>query len=455
MKCQYCGTENADDAKFCAACGKPVTGQKEATDETEVAAEAAETPETAEKPETNEKTQKKKNSGNRKTKLMMILICVAAVIIFLAGFMIMRARKTIDLDKYVSFESTGYEGSGDVYAQIDWQKVEKKYGSRLSFTKEFKEQYGIGADSVSPVDVLQSFISVEVESDSNLSNNDKVKYKWNINKEYSQYVKCRLKYKDGSYKVTGLEEVKSFDAFKDLDVKFNGTEPSGYVTWDYKGSGLTAADFQCEDYETLKNGDKIKIYLDKSKADEYSANFGKTPEKWEKEYTVKGLNYYITKSSELDDETLKEMQEQAEEEYHNHMDQHWGNYESLESLTYMGDYLLSSKEKNGNALYLVYHVKVRDAYSNGSESYDQVNDVYWFICYQDVLADGEGNLIVDISDYRTPKNKFTIRTDVKDQSMTDMLWKYYGYQTLDDLYKNVVTANESDYNHDDNVDASK
>ena len=60
MKCQHCGTENADDAKFCAACGKPVTGQEEANDETEVAAEAAETPETAEKPETNEKTQKKK-----------------------------------------------------------------------------------------------------------------------------------------------------------------------------------------------------------------------------------------------------------------------------------------------------------------------------------------------------------------------------------------------------------
>lgn len=59
MKCQYCGTENADDAKFCAACGKPVTGQEEANDETEVAAEAAETPETAEKPETNEKTRRK------------------------------------------------------------------------------------------------------------------------------------------------------------------------------------------------------------------------------------------------------------------------------------------------------------------------------------------------------------------------------------------------------------
>lgn len=82
MKCQYCGTENADDAKFCAACGKPVTGQEEANDETEVAAEAAETPEIAEKPETNEKLRRKRIVGICKTKLMMILICVAAVIIF-------------------------------------------------------------------------------------------------------------------------------------------------------------------------------------------------------------------------------------------------------------------------------------------------------------------------------------------------------------------------------------
>lgn len=449
MKCQYCGTENADDAKFCAACGKPVTGQEEAADETKNAAEVTE------EPETGVEVQKKTNSGNRKTKLMIILICVAAVIIFFAGFMIVRARKTIDLDKYVSFETTGYEGSGDVYAQIDWQKIEKKYGSRLSLTKEFKEQYGDGADSVSPVDVLQSFVSVDVKSDGNLSNKDKVEYEWNINKEYSKYVKCRLKYKDGSYKVKGLEKVQSFDAFKDLDVKFNGTEPYGYVTWDYTGSDLTADDFRCDADASLQNGDKIKIYLDKSKSDEYSADFGKVPEKWEKEYTVKGLNYYITKSSELDDDTLKEMQDQAEKEYHDHMDQYWGDYESLESLTYMGDYLLSSKDKDSNILYLVYHVKVRDTYSNGSESYDQVNDVYWYISYEDILSDGEGNITVDVSDYRTPSNEFKIRTDVKDQSMTDMLWKYYGYQTLDDLYKDVVTANESDYNHDDNVDASK
>lgn len=451
MKCQYCGAENPDDAKFCAACGKPVAAKEEATGEEENAVEATEDSGVTEEPEAGKEVR----SGNNKTKLMIILICIAAVIIFIAGFMIIRVRKTIDLDKYVSFETTGYDGSGDVYAQIDWQKIEKKYGSRLSLTKEFKEQYGDGGDSVSPVDVLQSFVSVDVESDGNLSNKDKVEYRWNINQEYSKYVKCRLKYKNGSYKVKGLEGVKSFDAFKDLDVKFSGTEPYGYVTWDYNGSDLTADDFQCDADATLKNGDKVTIYLDKSKADEYSAEFGKVPEKWKKEYTVKGLDYYITKSSELDDETLKEMQDQAEKEYHDHMDRYWGDYESLESLTYMGDYLLSSKDKDSNILYLVYHAKVRDAYSNGSESYDQVNDVYWYISYEDILSDGEGNLTVDISDYHTPDNEFTIRTDVKDQSMTDMLWKYYGYQTLDDLYKDVVTANEADYDHDDNVDASK
>ena len=49
---------------------------------------------------------------------------------------------------------------------------------------------------------------------------------------------------------------------------------------------------------------------------------------------------------------------------------------------------------------------------------------------QDVLADGEGNLIVDISDYRTPKNKFTIRTDVKDQSVSYTHLDVYKRQVL-------------------------
>lgn len=66
-----------------------------------------------------------------------------------------------------------------------------------------------------PVAVLQSYVSVEMNSDSDLSNKDKVKYSWNVNKDYTKYVKCNLKYKNETYKVKGLEEVKTFDAFKE------------------------------------------------------------------------------------------------------------------------------------------------------------------------------------------------------------------------------------------------
>ena len=89
-------------------------------------------------------------------------------------------------------------------------------------------------------------------------------------------MKCNLKYKNKTYKVKGLEEVKTFDAFKDLQLSFNGISPGGAVSFDYTGSDLTSADFQTDASNgTLANGDKIKVYLDKSMADSYAANISK------------------------------------------------------------------------------------------------------------------------------------------------------------------------------------
>ena len=55
-----------------------------------------------------------------------------------------------------------------------------------------------------------------------------------------------------------------------------------------------------------------------------------------------------------------------------------------------------------------------------------------------ILADGEGNTDIDLSDYGTPGNFFKIKTDAKTDGISSMVWKYYGYPTLDDLYADVV-----------------
>ena len=424
MRCKNCGTENPDGSRFCATCGKPLEQEEPAKNVAEQKEEAVQNTEETltSTAETKSLTHKKSRGLN---KFLIGLACAVVVVVIAAGLLISRARRTIDLNKYVTFETTGYNGYGNVYPQIDWEKIQKKYDSRLKFTKEFEEQYGKNTDSISPVAVLQSYVSVEMKSDSNLSNKDKVKYNWNVNKDYAKYVKCNLKYKNKTYKVKGLEEVKTFDAFKDLQVSFNGISPGGAVSFDYTGSDLTSADFQTDASNgTLANGDKIKVYLDKSMADSYAANIGKLPEKWEKEYN-------------------------------DHVESSWVDSESLESLTYMGDYLLEPVVGNGNELYLIYHVKVRDQYSNDDGSYDKVNDVYWYMHYGTILADGEGNTDIDLSDYGTPGNFFKIKTDAKTDGISSMVWKYYGYPTLDDLYADVVGDN-ADYSLvEDAVDNTK
>ena len=477
MRCKNCGTENPDGSRFCATCGKPLEQEESAKNVAEQKEEAVQNAEEQKEEavqnaeeqkeevaqnteETLTSTAETKSLTHKKSrglnKFLIGLACAVVVVVIAAGLLISRARRTIDLNKYVTFETTGYNGYGNVYPQIDWEKIQKKYDSRLKFTKEFEEQYGKNTDSISPVAVLQSYVSVEMKSDSNLSNKDKVKYNWNVNKDYAKYVKCNLKYKNKTYKVKGLEEVKTFDAFKDLEVSFNGISPGGAVSFDYTGSDLTSADFQTDASNgTLANGDKIKVYLDKSMADSYAANIGKLPEKWEKEYTVKGLWYYVTSASDIDDDTMQQMKDRAEQEYNDHVESNWVDSESLESLTYMGDYLLEPVVGNGNELYLIYHVKVRDQYSNDDGSYDKVNDVYWYMHYGTILADGEGNTDIDLSDYGTPGNFFKIKTDAKTDGISSMVWKYYGYPTLDDLYADVVGDN-ADYSLvEDAVDNTK
>ena len=429
MKCKNCGSENSDSSKFCATCGKPLKEEESST---------------------------LKSKLKNLNKLQIALACAVVAVVIVSGLLISRASRTINLNEYISFETEGYNGYGNVYPEIDWQKIQEKYDSKVKFTDAFKEQFGEVTDAVSPIEVLQSYVSVDVESDGNLSNKDKVRYVWNINKEYSKYVKCNLKYKDKTYTVTGLEDVEKFDAFQDLEVSFKGADSEGSVSLEYTGSDLTADDFQTDATNgTLKNGDTIKVYLDESMADSYAESFGKVPEEWEKEYTVEGLYAYISSVEDIDDESMQKLQDQAVKEYKDHVDSSWTDSESLQSLTYMGSYLLKPKTGKGNELYLIYHAKVRDQYSNSDGSYDQVNDVYWYMHYGPVMADDEGNTQVDLSDYGTPGNFFKIKTNTKTNGISSMVWKYYGYPTLDDLYADVVTKNQKDYDVEDSVDSTK
>ena len=84
----------------------------------------------------------------------------------------------------------------------------------------------------------------------------------------------------------------------------------------------------------------------------------------------------------------------------------------MENFTYLGDYLLTAKNADTwgtrNYLYLVYKVQTRNEYSDGKESYNQVNDIYWYIRFRDLMIGEDGKLAVDVTDYATPYNRYTV-----------------------------------------------
>ena len=149
MRCKNCGTENPDGSRFCATCGKPLEQEEPAKNVAEQKEEAVQNAEEQKEEvaqnteETLTSTAETKSLTHKKSrglnKFLIGLACAVIVVVIAAGLLISRARRTIDLNKYVTFETTGYNGYGNVYPQIDWEKIQKKYDSRLKFTKEFEE----------------------------------------------------------------------------------------------------------------------------------------------------------------------------------------------------------------------------------------------------------------------------------------------------------------------------
>lgn len=387
-----------------------------------------------------------------------LLIGVGAAVIALIVIIVVavNAGRTIDLNKYLTVEASGYDGYGNATVTVDWDAIEEKYGSKIAFTGAARSEYGSVLSMVTPADALQAGVKVDLDEKSSLSNGQTITYTWTVDPDLSKYLKCKVKYKDGTYTVKDLTEVGSFDAFADLEVEFSGVSPDGSANLNYTGSELNYYDFKADKVSGLSNGDVITVTIDESRIPYYAESLGKVPESAEKQYTVTGLKSYLMNLSEITEEDLAVMQQQASDVYNATVAKDWSKESHLESLTYVGDYLLTSKNTDTwgsrNYLYLVYKVQARNEYSNGKESYNQVNEMYWYIRYKDLMIGEDGKLAVDVTDYTTPYDRFIVDSGISSGWFGTQCWYYYGYGTLEELYKQAVTTYIDTYNHQDNID---
>lgn len=459
MFCGNCGTENTNGAKFCKGCGKTLGDGGSQGIKTTPSQSAS-----MGRDNSSNISAHKLDLGQMINKIklfprnILIGLCAAIIALVIIICVGINTSKTIKLDKYLTVRATGYDGYGTASATIDWDAIEKKYGSKLSFTSAAKNEYGGFLGLMAPIDAIKDCVSVKFEKSSGLSNGETITYVWNVDDNLSKYVKLKVKFKNNKYRVSGLTEVGTFDAFADLDVKFSGVAPNASAKFNYTGSEMSYYDFNCDKTSDLSNGDIIKVTIDDSKLEYYAKNLGKVPAKLGKEYKVEGLESYLTKISQIDEVALTAMQQQATDVYNAKMAKNGGDGETLETLTYIGNYLLTVKNKNSlksnNYLYLIYKAQIRNNYSNNEKSYNELNDIYWYISYEDLTVGANGLVTVDVNENNTPNNQFKIDSRVGSGWWSTKSWYYYGYQTIDELYKAVVTSNLDSYNHEDNVDKS-
>ena len=445
MICTHCGKEIQNGITFCPYCGSTVNNAKE------------------------NKKMKKHNHAN-------VLVPNAAVAVVAAGgWAVANRTPTIDVSKYMTLSADGYNTVGKLNISFDTEKLEKDYGKQIAtrFKKQMKnlkdDTYGLSSLTASLYDGYEADLFAETcatgsaDKTKGLSNGDVVTYTWDDNSdEAEEAFGVKVKYTDITYTVSGLASVNTFDAFDGVDVEFSGISTDGCAT---VNSLPTAAEAQglyytLDENSGLSNGDTVTLTVH-SNRDDFSDcidKYGAMPQATEKTFTVEGLNEYVTSADTLSDSVLVSLQNQAEDVFKSYAAQRFSNDQTFKGMTYLGNYILTPKNKDSwgdkDRIVLAYQVTVHHDYTSElNTTYDADDSFFWYITFNNVSKDADGNIASGLNDYDTPTTFVKIDSGVQKYSFSSSTetWEYYGYASLDSLYNAAVNQYVENYNHQDNV----
>ena len=220
MKCPKCGNVVEAGYKFCSNCGTAIPEATEektnafGSEQSKVTPQPASQPkQTQSVPTPNQTTQNQKTAGKtvgqaaaakKSTKMLVPIIIIAVIAAAIIAALALH-KPTINLNKYIesSVELSGYEGAGTVTASLDYDSIVYDYADKIKLNKQsasmLDDDWGFTKDELLEM-ALDDYVDGSFDKSTDLSNGDKVTYKWNISKSaaknFEKSFKCKLKYKD-------------------------------------------------------------------------------------------------------------------------------------------------------------------------------------------------------------------------------------------------------------------
>lgn len=477
MKCPKCGNVVEAGYKFCTNCGTAISEKNEAKTNTleekqpevvpesvnkekrpEVTLESAKeekqsqsTPtmkQTAEKQKATDKTAGQTTvTAKKSNKMIMPLIVLGAIVVVVIAIIALH-KPTINLNKYIesNVELSGYEGAGTVSAALDTDSIIYDYADKIKVGKQaasmMDDDWGFTKDELLEM-ALDDYVDGSFDKSTDLSNGDKVTYKWNISKSaaknFEKTFKCKLKYEDFTYKVSGLEEIPSVDPFdeNDFEITFSGTAPDGSVS--VSNSTNSEINYSVNPSSGLSNGDKVTVTA--SLNDYSDADF--VLSQTEKTFEVSGLDSYVTDISQISENYIQKLDAQAKDKIDSMSSQEvsYGR-PGVKTREYIGAYLASAKSEESyhqNELFMIYKLTS----NNGTSDIEY----YFYVNFHNVIEYSDGTLYTDIMDYNVPEKSWW--TD--DESFSSGDNTFAGYETLDKLYNQKIVSLKAEYNITDNM----
>lgn len=278
MYCKKCGQQIPNEAKFCKKCGYKI-------------------PECIQNDSQSDDRTKIEKTSRDLTDREKLYICFGMILLIIVAIIaiIFNKNKSLNLNKYITITTSGYDTVGVANIVFDYESLKTDCGLENSSKNTSEYEDGSYEEFMSGLSELINDANYDVGSHIDwtiskceyLCNGDTIELKWECDNDYfkSKYGK-KIKYSDILYKVDNLEKVTMINPFDGISIKVMEGYNESFLRLnnDNVDEIHSKLIFDFDNNNNVKVGDKIRIVVVSSRDDfieKYGVSWNETSIEYE------------------------------------------------------------------------------------------------------------------------------------------------------------------------------